>query len=957
MSDTQDLTGLGKPARPGPLIIRTPDQRLRVFVSSTLQELADERAAAREAITRLRLAPVMFELGARPHPPRDLYRAYLEQSHIFIGLYWQRYGWVAPGMDISGLEDEYRLSGQKPKLIYIKAPAPEREPRLKELLDRIRSDDTASYKSFSTPAELRDLIENDLALLLTERFEMAQPGEETTATTSERRRTNLPTQPTAFIGREKEVTGVRDLLLRQDVRLVTLTGPGGVGKSRLGLQVAADQIDSFKDGVFFVPLSAISEPGLVPTAIAQTLGVQQAGGKSLLDSLRDYLRDKQILLLLDNFEQVISAAPLVADLLETSPHAKLLVTSRAALHIYGEYEFSVLPLALPDPKRLPPLEDLTRVEAIRLFIERVRAVKSDFAVTPDNAPAIVEICRRLDGLPLAIELAAARIKLFPPQALLARLQSRLKMLTGGARDLPARQQTLRDTITWSYDLLDEGEKTLFRRLSIFVGGSTLEAAEAVCDATVLGIDLLDGLASLVDKSLLRQVEGADGEPRFVMLETIREYGLEQLAASGEAPTLRRRHADFFLALAEAAEPKLTSAERGIWLERLESEYDNLRAALEWSRADASASETGLRLVGALIWFWYLRGYWSEGCGCVEGALALTGASERTAARAKALYGAGVLAWLQGDHALARSRVMESVGIFREVGSKRDLAYALSLLGVVALSQGDYTAAPSPAAEGVALFRQMGDRWGLAVALNNVGNVASQQGDYAGAQSYYEESLALFQELEDKWGQALPLRNLGQIALRQGDYTTARSRLEESLVMWQEVGDQWRIALSLNDLGDVARLEGDYKRAAVLYDQALSLERELGSKENSARSLHSLGYTARVQGDYRRAVELLQQSLALHRELENRRGTAECLAGLTSVMAVRDRPERAARLFGAVEALFKATGAVMSPADRADYEHTLAAVRAQLGEEAFAAACAEGRTMTLEQAVEYANHVD
>src|SRR6266446_3392839 len=494
-------------------VIRTPDQRVRVFVSSTLDELAAERAAALEAITQLRLTPVFFESGARPYPPRELYRAYLAQSDIFVGLYWQRYGWVAPSMQVSGLEDEYQLAGEQPKLIYIKTPAPAIELRLQTLLDRIRTEETASYQKFATPDELRERLANDLAQLLTERF--TSPPQ----TAVHARPAPLPVPRSPLIDREQEVALVQDLLQREDVGLVTLTGPGGVGKTRLAIQAAADLASQFADGASFVSLASLTDPQLVELTVAQALQVSEAEGPAIDERLLAYLRPRQLLLLLDNAEQLLAAAPLATQGLDAAPRLKLLVTSREPLRVRDEQVVPVSPLALPDAEHLPDLETLAQVPAVALFVERVREVQPDFALTADNAQAIAEICRRLDGLPLALELAAARSTVLPPAALLARLVHRLPLLTHGARDVPQRQQTLRNTIAWSYDLLAESEKALFRRLSVFAGGFTLEAVEAVCVFPAAGTlseadEILDQLAQLLDKSLVQGQQGTGGEPRF-----------------------------------------------------------------------------------------------------------------------------------------------------------------------------------------------------------------------------------------------------------------------------------------------------------------------------------------------------------------------------------------------------------------------------------------------------------
>jgi predicted ATPase len=515
---------MSEPTAGAPVNIRTPDQKLRVFVSSTMKELSAERLAAREAITRLRLSPVLFEMGARPHPPRDLYRAYLEQSDIFIGIYWEEYGWVAPGMVISGLEDEYRLAGERPRLIYVKAPAPKREEGLKKLLNELRTQATLSYRSFASADELRELIENDLSLLLTERFERGRAEHE--ALPPAAGFNNLPRQRRSMLGREADLERLQEYLRRTAPydRLATLTGPGGIGKSRLALQVGGSLIEHFRDGVVYVSLQPLNDPGLVPAAIATALGLQESAGRGAVEqSLKDFLRDKEMLLLIDNFEQVIAAAPLVADLIEACPWLKVLVTSRMPLRLRGEQEVPIGTLGLPaedeSGEELPgPEELLVASPAVQLFVERARDVRPDFALTAANAAAVAHICVRLDGLPLAIELAAARIRILSPQAMLARLDRRLELLRGGARDLPARQQTMREAIAWSYDLLVEGDRILFRRLSafrrgIYRGAFTLRTLSALCaplgtpltphpaQPEEIEIEIMDGLASPVDRAL------------------------------------------------------------------------------------------------------------------------------------------------------------------------------------------------------------------------------------------------------------------------------------------------------------------------------------------------------------------------------------------------------------------------------------------------------------------------
>jgi predicted ATPase/serine/threonine protein kinase len=764
---------------------------------------------------------------------------------------------------------------------------------------------------------------------------------------------NLPAQTTPFIGREAQLAAVRHELIRSEngVRLLTLTGPGGTGKTRLSMQVAADLSDHFADGVFFVSLAPIRDPALVMPAISQTLGVREVEGQHLLRVLKDYLRDKHVLLVLDNFEQVTEAAPVVSDLLSAAPRIKVLATSRALLRVRGEHVYPVPPLVLPDPKELLPLKRLRQIEAVQLFVQRARSVKADFTITDENGPAVAEICARLDGLPLAIELAAARVRLLPPQKMLAQLDDRFRLLTGGARDLPARHQTLRGAVDWSHNLLSADEQDLFRRLAVFCCSCTLEAAEAVCSlsgdpSTVNAtsapgqvLDILNGLGSLMDQSLL-QSSDVDGEPRFGMLETIREYALERLADSGEAEAVRRQHAGFFLALAEEAEPKVESAEQMVWLNRLETEHDNLRTAIGWAlEREGTDVELGLRLVGALGRFWRIRGYWTEGRRWLERALERSSRASAPA-RAKVLWMAG--RW-QETAERARPLLRESLNLYQQMGDKHGVARVLHRLGG---ATGDFEQATALIEQSLARFQELDDKSGISETLFSLGIVAwRRQGDYERGTALLEQSLALARETGDKWRIARGLRQLGNMAVEQVNYERAQALFEESLTLARELSDKEGIAGLLNSLGEMARLHGDYERAAVFYDESLALRRELGSKSRIAMMLHNRGYVALRQGDGRQAATFFEDSMTLYRELENKTGIAECLVGLAGVAGAEGQPEWAARLFGAVEALVEATGDHLAAADQAEYDHNVATVRAQLDEATFAAAWEEGRRMT------------
>jgi predicted ATPase/DNA-binding SARP family transcriptional activator len=791
---------------------------------------------------------------------------------------------------------------------------------------------------------------------------------------------HLPMPRSPLLGRAREVAAIRQLLRSPQVGLVTLTGTAGTGKTRLALQVAAELRDEFQDGVYWVDLAPLRDSVLVGSAIAQVLGVRETGGTSLVQSLKQSLREKECLLLLDNFEQVIEAGSLLAELLAAAPVLKLLVISRIVLCLRDEHEYPVAPLALPDPSCLPSFPELSRYAAVELFVQRARAARPEFALTEENAAAVAEICVRLDGLPLAIELAAARIRLLPPQALLSRLGNRLGLLTGGARDLPARQQTLRDAIAWSYDLLVPEEQRLFRRLSVVVGGCTLEAVAAVHDAEGdPQRDVLNRVASLVDQNLLQQEVGAEGEPRFMMLETIREFGRERLAESGEEDAVRRQHAEFFLELVEA---------RPGW-ERLEAEHDNSRAAMTWSLAEAGDPGMALRLAVGLAPFWDLRGYLSEGRGWLKRALAVT-PDEATPLRAKALYGAGLFAVHCGRPEEGRCFLEESVAANRALGDRPDLLQALGWLSNAHHDLGDLAAARACRDEGLALARQGGDKAEIAGQLGGQGLLANGHGDYRAARGFFEECRTIWEELGERWNadwarsnwagsmtrlgefetarpileeflaatraagyrgwSIYPLAALGRNLLGSGDLARARALFEEALEISRETGQVHRTIDYLADLAAIARCERAFETARSLYEESLVVWREQGRTERPFHMLVGLGDLSWESGDLAAAHAFYQEALTLRRRTPHKECLAECLEGLAGVAAGQGREERAARLLGAAEALRDAGGAVILPHRRPAFERLLADVRTALGEEAFAAAWAAGRALSLEEAI-------
>ncbi len=768
-------------------------------------------------------------------------------------------------------------------------------------------------------------------------------------------RAALPAPPGPLIGREREVAALRSLLTDGGVRLLTLIGPGGVGKTRLALQVASDLRDAFVDGVWFVDLAPLDDPALAPAAIARAMGYE-AGAAPLAVLIRE-VRDQRALLVLDNCEYVIGAAPSIAQLLAAAPHLTILATSRAPLRLTYEQTYLVPPLELPPEQHAHALDTYA---AVQLFTRRARMVQPDFALTAEHGVAVAEICRRLDGLPLAIELAAARVRLFTPPALLRRLDRRLGLLSDGPRDLPARQQTLRASLEWSYRLLRVPEQRIFARLGVFVDGATLEAITAVCGTSARS-DMLAELTALVEQSLVRQLVDAEGEPRFALLETIREYALERLTASGEESAVRARHAAYFLGLAEAAVPRLRGPEQVRWLDRLEADHDNLRAACAWLLASGRVEE-GLRLVAALHWFWDRRGYFDEGRARIQAALdaaaSVAEASDAVRrARAWALLGAAALAFDQGDREAVAALAEESATLLRPLHDRRRLALALLRLAFVR-SAVDPPRARELFAEAIEHARASGDPWFLGLALFVSAQAALfVAGDPAAARAGITEALPVLRASGDRYLLGHGLGTLGLVALADGDLAAARAALEQGLEMVRTLHDTRSVALIAATTADVARCQGAYGRAGELYSESLALYHTMGNRAEIPAILHNQGYVALGMHDYAAARELFAESLHRQHAAGNPAGIAEGLAGLAALAAAQGQPERAARLFGAAETIRAAHPAPVWPAERFEVDRQTRSLRARLPAPRCAQLWREGQALSAEMAIAYALAAD
>lgn len=905
--------------------IKTPDQRVRVFISSTIGELADERKAATEAIVKLRLIPVLFELGARPHPPRDLYRAYLEQSHIFVGIYWNSYGWIAPDMQISGLEDEYQLSEGKTKLIYIKQPAEKRDERLTGLIKQMEHGGASSYRAFSTAAELKELLENDLAVVLSERFEHDHSAEEKQP--AEPKFSSIPVIHSKLLGREKDLKELKELFSQPDVTLITLTGTGGTGKTRMAIELAQNLKEQFPDGIYYVPLASVTDAKLVAPTIAHLMGLFDSGKQDISDTLFGWLCDKKMLLVLDNFEQVVDAAVLLSRILEHCANVRILVTSRTPLHIRGEHIVPLMPLQYPQGETFFSRDEILSFPAVELFIQRAKAVNPHVNFDEANLRAIAEICDRLDGLPLAIELAASRTKFFSPVALQKRMKNTLDMLSHGARDLPERQKTLRATINWSYNLLEDEQKKLFRMLSVFRDGWTLDAAEAVAtNAECVNCNVFEAMERLLDFGLVRTFsfyneDDASIEPRFTMLQTVLEYSAEMLLEHNEAELVKKAHAAYFIAMTEEIDPDLWLVSSNPVFDRIDRNYQNLRAAF-WNCIEAKQYRDAWRLVRGLnhCWMWHGRvgeaKQWIDASGVTNycDKMQTLETTEDKKIMAGALLSAGIIMFSVGNFEEAHRNLTRCIDLYKELNYPAALGRAYIYLGINRLSAGD------PAA--VAILQQA-----------------------------YQHT----KSINDIFGIVCSAATLAQACNIGGKFEVAKPLLQEGEKLAREFGSGILLGVALMQKGNMLGALGDFSNAAEAYKESLDAFKRSGYKIFSNWSVVGLAHCYNRQEDYENAYKLYLTAINEGKKTGERVIIALGLLGAACISICSGKLKKAVHLLGKTDAITKEIGFSFWLEDKNLYDRVTRMLQESLPAAEFKTEHDHGMRITLEEAVALAEN--